>query len=376
MRERGGLPDVALAHDYFIQDGGAERVALELARMFPEAPLYTSFFDASRFGDRIDGGRVRTWPLSRITPTGGRFRALLPAYVAYFSALTIPARRLVISNSSTFARGVRARPPAIHIAYVQSPLRFAWDVEGYLARSSFPVVARVALRLAAPGLRRWDRWAGRRADVVVANSIHMRDRIRQVWQRDSRVIHPPVDVRAMSISTRAEDFFLVTTRLLAYKRVEHAVQACAMLDRPLVVVGDGPERARLEQMAGARTRFVGHIDQLQLEDLQSRCRALLVSGVEDFGLAAVEAMARGKPVVAYGAGGALETVVDGETGVLFDRATARGMATAIERLESLTIEPTVARARALEFDVTVFRRRWQQLLADCGLGDTVAACEA
>lgn len=372
----GHAPDVALAHDYFIQDGGAERVAVELARMFPRAPVYTTFFDASRFGDRIVAGRVRTWPLARITPTGGRFRALLPAYLAYFSRLSIPARRLVISNSSTFARGVHAQPPAIHIAYVQSPLRFAWDVEGYLARSSFPLAARAALRLAAPGLRRWDRWAGRRPDAIVANSVHMRDRIREVWQRDSRVIHPPVDVGAVSISTSAEDFYLVASRLLAYKRVEHAVRACAMLDRPLVVAGDGPERARLERMAGARTRFVGHVDQVRLEGLQSRCRALLVSGVEDFGLAAVEAMARGKPVVAYGAGGALETIVDGETGVLFDRATSRGMVSAIERLESLTIEPAVARARAMEFDVTVFRRRWRQLLADHGLGDTVAASEA
>lgn len=362
-------PDVALVHDYFVQNGGAERVAIELARMFPDAPVHTTFFQTARFGDRIDPSRVRSWPLSRFEPTATRFRALLPAYIAYFSRLTVPAKRLVISNSSTFARAVRVPRPAIHVAYVQSPLRFAWDVQGYLARSSFPAAARAGLRLAAPGLRRWDRWAGSRADVVVANSLHMRNRIWEVWGRDSAVIHPPVDVASASLSAESEDFYLVTTRLLAYKRVDLAVRACASLDRALVVVGDGPERARLERMAGPRTRFVGHVTQAELEDFQRRCRALIVPGVEDFGIAAVEAMAVGKPVVAFGAGGTLETVVDGRTGVLFGSQTPRVVADALDRLERENLDPAAARERAMEFDVSVFHRRWADLLATVGLGD-------
>ncbi len=373
---RRPTPDVALVHDYFVQDGGAERVAIELARMFPDAPVHTTFFESAVFGNRIDPSRVRSWPLAGIEPTGVRFRALLPAYVAYYSALTVRANRLVISNSSTFSRAVRVRRPATHVAYVHSPLRFAWDVDGYLARSSFPAVARGALRIAAPALRGWDRWAGRRADAVVANSTHMRDRIRDVWDRDCAVIHPPVDVAGASLSTAAEDFYLVTTRLLAYKRVDVAVRACAALDRALVVVGDGPERARLQRIAGARTRFVGHVPQAQLEDLQRRCRALIVPGVEDFGMAAVEAMAIGKPVVGLGAGGTLETVVDGETGVHFPRPTARDLADGIERLESLQLSPAAARERAMTFDVSVFHARWSELLSRLGLGDLLPATTA
>jgi glycosyltransferase involved in cell wall biosynthesis len=366
-------PDVALVHDYFVQDGGAERVAVELARMFPDAPVHTTFFESAVFGDRIDPTRVRSWPLAGIAPTGVRFRALLPAYVAYYSALTVRANRLVISNSSTFSRAVRVPRPAVHVAYVQSPLRFAWDVDGYLARSSFPAIARAGLRLAAPALRRWDRWAGRRAEAVVANSTHMRDRIRDVWGVDSAVIHPPVDVAGTSLSTVVEDFYLVTTRLLAYKRVELAVRACAALDRELVVVGDGPERARLERIAGPRTRFAGHVPQAELQDLQRRCRALIVPGVEDFGMAAVEAMAIGKPVVGLGVGGTLETVVDGETGVHFARPTPRDLADGIQRLESLKLSPAAARERAMRFDVSAFHARWSELLSRFGLGDLLSA---
>lgn len=371
----GPPPDVALVHDYFVQDGGAERVAIELARMFPAAPIHTTFFEAAVFGDRISADRVRPWPLSGIEPGPIRFRALLPAYVAYYSAATIRAQRLVISNSSTFARAVRVPPPATHIAYVQSPLRFAWDVEGYLARSSFPAVARAGLRIAAPALRRWDRWAGGRPDAIVANSMHMRARIHEVWGRDSTVIHPPVDVVGASPSTVTEDYYLVTTRLLAYKRVDLAVRACAALDRELVVVGDGPERARLQRLAGPRTRFVGHVPQAQLGDLQRGCRALIVPGVEDFGMAAVEAMAIGKPVVGLGIGGTLETVLDGQTGVHFGTPTARALANAIERLESLVLDPAAARDRAMAFDTSVFRARWSELLSGLGLGGLMTAGE-
>jgi glycosyltransferase involved in cell wall biosynthesis len=362
------LPEVAIAHDYFVQDGGAERVAIELARLFPAAPVHTTFFVRGRFGARIEPGRVRPWRLARLAPSPW-FRPLLPAYIAHFSRLEVPARRLVISNSSTFARAVTARSPALHVAYVHSPLRFAWDVDAYLERSSFPAPARIGLRAAAPLLRRWDRWAGRRADVLVTNSEHVRHRVRTAWRRDSTVIHPPVDVAGRCVSTRPGDFYLVAARLLAYKRVDLAVRACAILGRRLIVVGDGPERARLERIAGPQTVFLGHVEQRQVQELQSRARALLVPAAEDFGMAAVEVMGAGRPVVGYAAGGLLETVVDSETGVLFDSPTASGMAEAIERLESLALDPAVARRRALEFDVASFRRRWKQLLDGLGLGE-------
>jgi glycosyltransferase involved in cell wall biosynthesis len=300
---------------------------------------------------------------------------LLPAYVAHFSRLEVPASRLVLSNSSTFARGVRARHPAIHVAYVHTPLRFAWDADGYLADSSFPIAARLALRAAAPTLRQWDRWAGRRADLIVANSRNDQDQIARRWGRASRIIHPPVDVASVEPSTEHDDFYLVATRLLAYKHVDIAIDACKRLGRDLVVVGNGPERSRLERLAGPRTRLVGHVDRATLVDLFSRCRALIVPGTEDFGIAPVEAMAFGKPVVAYARGGVLETVVPGQTGILFDEASPSSLALAIERLEGTRIDPATCRSRALDFDVAVFRRRWAELLGELGLGDLLDVAE-
>lgn len=369
MTSSGATPPVALVHDYFVQNGGAEAVALELAAMFPDAPVHTTYFERERFGGRLDPRRVRPWRLQRALPPSPWFRPLLPAYIANFSRLEIPASRLVLSNSSTFARAVHARPPAIHVAYVHSPLRFAWDTENYLARSSFPAVAKAGLRAGAPFLRRWDRWAGRRPDVLVANSINIQRRIREAWSRDSSVIHPPVDVAGTRLSTADDGYYLVATRLLSYKRVELAVQACARLGRDLIVVGDGPERARLERMAGPRTRFEGHVARGRLEELLGSCHALITPGVEDFGIMTVEAMAIGKPVVAHGAGGTLETVLDGTTGILFDHATSDALASAIERLEAGGLDPTAARARAMEFDLSVFRDRWSALLSELGLGD-------
>jgi glycosyltransferase involved in cell wall biosynthesis len=369
VRPRSPVPDVALVHDYFVQDGGAEAVAIELARLFPDAPVHTTYFERARFGDRMDPDRVRPWRLGQRMPPSPWFRWLLPAYLAHYSLLEPPARRLVVSNSTTFARAVRSQSPAIHVAYVHSPLRFAWDPDAYLGRSSFPWTARAGLRAAAPFLRRWDRWAGRRPDVVVASSMNVQRRLLDVWGRSARLIYPPVDVARLVPTQDTAAFYLVATRLLAYKRVDLAVRAAAALDRELIVVGDGPERPRLERMAGPRTRFLGHLDRSEVDDLMARCRAFISPGSEDFGIAPVEAMAAGRPVVAFAGGGSLETIVDGRTGVLFQDADPGALAAAIERLDALTLDPAVARSRAAEFDVSVFRERWRSLLDDLGLED-------
>ncbi len=311
--------DTAIVHDYFLKDGGAEQVALELARMFPDAPVYTSLFDEDRFGDLLSPRRVRPWPLQRVIGTTPYFRRLLPLYLAYFSALRIPAERLVISSSVSLSKAVRSGA-AIHVAYIHTPMRYAWDLESYLADSSFSGRTRAAARLGRPLLTRWDRWTAARPTHLVANSATVRDRIRRHWGRDAVVIHPPVDTDQFRVSSRDDGYLLIAARQLAYRRVDLAVRACTASGRRLVVVGDGPERKRLESLAGPTIKFVGQVTRSHLVDLFERCRAYLVPGVEDFGIAPVEAMAAGKPVVAFGRGGATETVVDGQTGIFFDRS--------------------------------------------------------
>jgi glycosyltransferase involved in cell wall biosynthesis len=364
----------ALVHDYFVQDGGAERCAIELAGLLPSAPVHTTFFDAERFGSRLDARRVRMWPLQRALGPTPRFRALLPLYPVWFSLMDLRQAELVVSSSVAFTKAVRTSRSAIHISYVYTPMRFAWDLDTYLARSSYGLPARLGARTIRPLLRVWDRRTGRRPDVLVAISEEVRARIRRLWGRDARVIHPPVDTDEIRLSDTDDGFYLVAARLLAYRRIDLAIEACRLLGRELVVVGEGPERSRLERLAeGAHVRFAGHVDRSALLDLFGRCHAYLLPGVEDFGIAPLEAAAAGKPVAAFRAGGALETVQEGVTGVFFDRPEGRAMADALLRLDTLEVEPARLRAHAERFDRRVFLDRWRSLLAELGVDPSLYA---
>jgi glycosyltransferase involved in cell wall biosynthesis len=202
---------------------------------------------------------------------------------------------------------------------------------------------------------------------VVAISEAVRERIARLWGRGSEVIHPPVDVSGVALSKQDDGFYLVAARMLAYRRLDHAVEACTRLGRELLVVGDGPERARLEQLAGPTVRFLGRVDRPTLVDLFQRCHAYLVPGIEDFGIAPVEAMAAGKPVIGLRAGGVAETVLDGLTGVLYDGSSAKGLADAIEKFDSLMLDAATVRQRAETFDTSVFRARWRALFERLGV---------
>jgi glycosyltransferase involved in cell wall biosynthesis len=357
---------VALVHDFLVQDGGAERCAIELARLLPAAAVHTTFFDERRFADRLDPARVRPWPLQRLLKRR-HFRSLLPLYPLYFSLLDLRDAELVVSSSVAFAKAVRTGRRALHVSYIHTPMRYAWDLDSYLDGSSYGLSTRVAARLLRRPLLAWDRRTAGGPDVLVANSANVRRRIAERWQRDAEVIHPPVDTSEFRLSDVDEGFLLVAARLLAYRHVEHAVEAAGMLGRELVIVGDGPERRRLEGLAGPTVRFTGLLPRPAVVDLFKRCHAYLLPGVEDFGIAPVEAMAAGKPVVALGRGGALETVEDGLTGVIYEQPGARPLAEAIERLDGLSFDRQVLRASAERFDRRHFVARWRELLGRLGV---------
>jgi glycosyltransferase involved in cell wall biosynthesis len=357
----------AVVHDWFAVPGGSELCAIEFARLLPDATVYTSFFNAERYGNDIDPRRVRPWPIQRLTGPTDRFRWFLPLYPLYFGGLDLRDRDLVISSSSAFAKAVRTRKGALHISYVYTPMRYAWDLDSYLARSSYSMSTRVATRLIQPALRRWDRATSGRPDIVIAISEEVRGRIKRLWGRESEVIYPPVDVSRIPLGTTDDGFLLIAARTLAYRRVDLAVEAATRLGRELIVVGEGPEDARLRRLAGPTVQFLGRVDRSRLLDLFGRCHAYLVPGVEDFGIAPVEAMAAGKPVVALNAGGPAETVVDGVTGTHFQAQTTEALAEAIERLDTLTLDPIAIRTWAERFDTEVFRRSWRDLLARSGV---------
>jgi len=384
----GSPARTAVVQDWFFAPGGSEEVAIEIAGLLPGAEVITSFMEPG-YRERLAGHPIRTWPLQRVLGATKRYRSFLPLYPPWFGGLDLRDRDLVISSSSAFAKAARTRPRSeggLHIAYIHAPMRYAWDLDTYLAGSSVSRPGRLAARVIRPWLRRWDRSTAMRPDVLVANSGAVRDRIKQAWGRDAEVIHPPVRLDRIDVSARDDGFLLVAARLLAYRRIDLAIEAANRLRRELVVVGDGPELASLQSLAGPTVSFTGRLDRAALVDLYARCHAYLVPGEEDFGMAPVEAMGAGKPVVALRAGGALETVVDGVAGVLFDARSAAtrsaappavdALAAAIERADSMSFDRLAIRANAERFGVDVFRRRFVELFTRLGVDRSLYRSDA
>jgi glycosyltransferase involved in cell wall biosynthesis len=252
-------------------------------------------------------------------------------------------------------------------------MRFAWQYQAYASGSSLSLAARVAGKLLGTPLRAWDRRTSQRPDVLVANSRNIRDRIKRFWGRDSEVVFPPVDIDEFDVPTHDGGYLLVAARLLAYRRVDLAVDASTQSGRELVVVGDGPERRSLEARAGKSVRFDGAVSRERLVELMAGCRAYVVPGEEDFGIAPIEAMACGKPVVALGRGGTAETVVDGVTGVHFTDQTPHGLVEAMERLDSLSLDTAQIRANAQRFGTPRFRDEFRDLFRRLGVDPALYA---
>jgi glycosyltransferase involved in cell wall biosynthesis len=370
--------NVALVHDYLVQHGGAERVVEALLEVFPDAPLYTSIYDRHAFRGSLARADVRTSFLQRIPlPAGKRQRYLLPLYPLAFRRFDLSGFDLVISSASSFAKAVSPAPAARHLCYCHAPTRFLWDYDSYARGEGFSRLVRAGLAPLVWGLRRLDVAAAKRVTRFIANSRETARRIGTIYGRSADVIHPPVDLSDLSISGKGEgEFFLIVSRLVPAKRIDLAVAAFNALRRPLVVVGDGRHRRFLEAQAGPTVRFLGWVSRERLIECYARCSALVLPGQEDFGIAAVEAQACGKPVIAYAAGGALETVREGETGVLFTAQSLAEVAEAVEAASRRKFDPSAIRAHALRFDKEIFKSRIRALAtsarAASGGGEDVA----
>jgi glycosyltransferase involved in cell wall biosynthesis len=356
-----GLPtDVALVHDYLNQRGGAERVVLELAQMFPAAPVYTSLYRRTSTFPQYASLDVRTSFLDRL-PVDRHFRALFALYPAAFRSLGPIDAELVISSSSGWAHTVQTSPRAFHAVYCYTPAR--WLYGDYLTHAS----TQRALEPLWAVFRRIDVAAARRADLYIAISGHVRERIRQRYGRDAPVIHPPVDVARFTARPRGERL-LVVSRLLPYKRVDLAVDAATRAGLPLDVVGTGPALADLRRRAGPSVRFHGNLPDAELTALFESCRAVCLPGAEDFGIVPVEANAAGKPVVAFARGGALETIEEGVSGVFFHEQTMEALLRALRSSDDVSTSPEQIAQHAQKFTAPAFRRRLASVLAEAMQG--------
>ena len=357
------MSKIALVHDYFIQMGGAERVAAAMHDSFPSAPMYTTVALPHRLPKELRGADIRTSAMQHLPGMEQRFRQYFMLYPFAVERFDLSAYDLIFSSSSGYAKGVRRRSNAIHVCYCHTPMRWVWRYEDYVARENFGRVAKSLLPLSMWGLKKWDLRAARQPDYYIANSRLVAQRIKQVYGRESIVIPPPIEVDRFQMSAHQDDCYLVLSRLVPYKRIDLAIEACERLGRRLVIIGDGPDRARLEKLAGANTEFLGRQPDSVVNHYASRCRALLFTGEEDFGMVPLEVNAAGRPVIAFRGGGAIETVVDGRTGVFFDKPTGASVITAIEEFESRSWNQQVLRRHAERFDRSVFAFRVLQFLS-------------
>ena len=348
------MSDVALVHDYLLVMRGAERSFAAIADCWPDAPLYTTIYDEEGTARRFAGRSVVTSPLQRLPMRQRGFRALLPLMPAAVRSLRVGDADVVVSSSSAFAHGVRPKEGAVHVCYCYTPFRYAWhERDAALAEVSPPL--RPALRLTLDRIRRWDLTASKRVTHYLAISRLVQDRIARLYGRDSTVVHPPVEVDRFAPGEPG-DAFVFVGELVAHKRVDVVLEAARRAGRRLRVVGDGPELERWR--AGyPEAEFLGRVTDAELPGILAEARALLVPNVEEFGIAAVEAQAAGRPVVAVAAGGVLETVVDGETGLLLERGDTDQFTEVLREVDFDRFDPEALARHAAGFSTETFKQR-------------------
>jgi len=333
--------NVALVHDYLNQRGGAERVFAHIARAWPDAPIYTALYDEYVTGDLAPPSRVRRSYLARIPLANRYFRALAPFYPRAFESFDLRGFDAIVSSTTSWAKGVIVPRGAIHVCYINTVSRFAFAPDEYVPRFARPLL---------DGLVAWDREAAQRPTRFVANSRNVAERIKRHYDRDADVLHCPVDLDRFGVGSGSGDYFIAASRLLPYKRIDLAIRAAALANVRLLVAGSGPAEHRLRELAkGTTTTVLGYVSDSRLNELVGNARAAIVPGEEDFGLVPLEAAAAGRPTIAYRSGGALETILEGETGAFFDEPSAESLAAALRSFDASRFDAQRLRAHAERF---------------------------
>lgn len=368
---------VAIVHDWLVSYAGADRVVDCMHHVFPDAPIYTLVYDKEKMPAWFRDYDIRTTWIQKLPFATKLYKKLLPLMPGAFEALDLSEYDLVLSSSSSCSKGVITRPDAVHICYCHTPIRYVWDFY-YTYRANANPLVRAVMPSQMHKLRQWDKCAADRVDYFIANSRYIAQRIKKYYRRDSDVIYPCVHIN-QSPFVEKEDFYLVVGRFTWYKRIDLAVAACTKLGRRLVVIGTGDEESRLKAMAGPKVEFKGGgLSDEEVRGYYLRAKAFLFPGEEDFGITPVEAQSAGTPVLAFGRGGACETVEDGRTGLLFHAQTVESLAECIEKFEAegVACSKEEIRAHSLSFSEARFEeelraycerrvRDWRRELRDC-----------
>ncbi|MBD3282050.1 MAG: glycosyltransferase [Candidatus Portnoybacteria bacterium] len=349
---------IALVHDYLNQYGGAERVLEAFGEIFPSAPIYTLFYDPKKMKGCFSDKEIKTSFLQKMPFISSYHRIFPPLMPVAVEKLDLSGYDLVLSDSASFAKGVITKPETLHICYCHTPPRYAWDdSHNYIRNFNMPLIARPIVPFFVNYIRLWDKEASFRVDKFISNSKFVARRIKKYYNRDAKVIYPPVDLDDFKFRPEKGDYFLLVGRLVAYKRIDIAIKAFNKLRMPLKIIGGGRERKRLEKIAGDNIEFVGEVSRKEVEDYYRRCKALIFPQEEDFGIVALEAMACGKPVVAYGRGGVLESVEEGKTGIFFNEQNPKSLIDAIRSFDESRFDSNKIREHVLKFDKSIFKEK-------------------
>ena len=356
---------VALVHDWLTGMRGGEKVLLALARLFPDAPIFTLLHVKGSVAAELEAREIHTTFVQWLPDVDRRYRSYLPLFPAAAASIDLAGFDLVISSSHCVAKGVRAPPGALHLCYCHTPMRYVWDrYDDYFGPGRLRGFARLAVPVIAEGLRAWDVATAPRVDCFAANSRYVAARIARYYGREAEVIPPPVDTEFFTPGPdRPGDYDLVVSALAPYKRLDLVMDAYRGTGRRLKVVGSGPEEDRLQALASRETEFLGQVDDARLRELYRGCRAVLMAGVEDFGIVPLEAMACGRPAVVFAEGGGPESVISGQTGLLFGRATSEALREVVFSLDRQSFDRLTLRAQAEAHGALVFAQRIRSFVA-------------
>jgi len=347
---------IALVHDYLVQYGGAERVLECFTELFPDAPIYTLVYSPELMHGVFADKDIRTSFIQKLPFAKNRHRIfpqLMPVAIEQFD---FSKYDIVLSDSSSYAKGIITGPETLHICYMHTPMRYAWDdCQKYTKDFYFPNIVKKLVPFAMNYIRIWDRVSVERVDRLISNSNFVAKRIRKYYKKESTVIHPPVSVNSFSASKEKGDYFLMVGRLIAYKRFDIAIKAFNKLGFKLKIIGRGPEMKRLEKMAGPNIEFLGRVPDDELGGYYSKCKAFIFPQEEDFGIVAIEAMASGRPIIAYRGGDIPEHIEEGKSGIFFDSQTPEALSEAVMEFNDYDFDPEYIRSNVLKFDREIFK---------------------
>ncbi|MFA5834605.1 MAG: glycosyltransferase [Bacteroidota bacterium] len=352
---------VALVHDWLTGMRGGEKCLEVLCELYPDAPIYTLLHNKGSMSPAIESKRIITSFIDQLPAKQKQYRKYLPLFPFAVAQFDFSEYDLIISTSHAVVKNARVRNGALHICYCFTPMRYVWDMyDQYFGKGKAGMVTRMAMMMIAPMLRWWDVKTSSNVTHFIAISEEVRKRIHRHYSRDAEMIYPPVDTEQFQLSSVQEDFYLIVSALVPYKRVDLAVEAFNENGKRLVIAGTGPESEKLRSVANPNIEFLGWQSDDELAQLYARCTALIFPGVEDFGIVPLEAQASGKPVVAFGRGGALETIVDGKTGLFFNQQTKDSLQDALQRISLIKFNPSDIRRHALQFSRSNFRQKIKQ----------------